>query len=124
MHSQGRSVAPGRTGIPLYLGEFYCPLVQVFILDRSYSLHRAQHSMSVLPESVRYSGHDPWFAIPSTSAMRTNSATDFTCIFRMMLPRWNLIVLSVAPSSSAICLFSMPETTHLNTSRSRGLSDS
>jgi hypothetical protein len=46
--------------------------------------------------------------MPARSASFTKSATTRTPILRIRLPRWNLIVFSVVPSSAAICLFSLP----------------
>ena len=56
------------------------------------------------------------------SASFTRSATTRTPILRIRLPRWNLIVFSVVPSSAAICLFSLPATTKSKTWRSRAVS--
>src|SRR5437764_8238367 len=58
------------------------------------------------------------------SAIFTRSARDRACIFLMRLPRWIFTVISLRPSSAAICLFMSPAVTSLITSRSRGLSDS
>ena len=55
----------------------------------------------------------------SFAAILTNSASDSACIFRITCPRWIFTVISLVPSSEAICLLSMPETTRLMTSRSR-----
>ena len=38
----------------------------------------------------------------------TRSARDSACIFRMTLARWTFMVISLVPSSAAICLFSRP----------------
>jgi DNA-binding response OmpR family regulator len=46
---------------------------------------------------------------------------DLACIFFIAWPRCILTVASLAPSSAAICLFSIPETTRVITSRSRTL---
>lgn len=43
--------------------------------------------------------------------MRTSSARDRACIFRMTLPRWIFTVISLSPTSAAICLFSRPHVT-------------
>src|SRR4026209_502683 len=59
----------------------------------------------------------------SFSLMRTRSAIESACIFSMTRPRWTLMVFSAIPSLSAICLLSIPATTSINTSRSRGVSD-
>ena len=48
-------------------------------------------------------------------AIRTRSANDAACILRMTRPRWALMVISVVPSSPAICLFNRPATTSANT---------
>src|SRR5262249_47804043 len=45
---------------------------------------------------------------PTFSVIRTSSATEPAPIFCIMRPRWILIVFSAAPSSAAICLFSIP----------------
>ena len=45
--------------------------------------------------------------IPSVSAIRTRSANDRAPIFFMTLPRCTLTVISLTPSSAAICLFIM-----------------
>src|SRR5690349_20689868 len=42
---------------------------------------------------------------PAFCAMRTSSASDWTCIFLMTRPRWTLIVFSQVPRVAAICLF-------------------
>src|SRR6202030_1078616 len=55
----------------------------------------------------------------SFAAILTNSANDSACIFRITWPRWTFTVISLVPSSEAICLFSIPNTTKLMTSRSR-----
>ena len=41
----------------------------------------------------------------------------------MTRPRWAFTVISLIPSSAAICLFNRPETTNAMVSRSRGVSD-
>ena len=53
--------------------------------------------------------------------MLTNSARDSTFIFRIMLPRCALTVISLIPSSLPTCLLGKPATTNAITSRSRGL---
>src|ERR1700724_3631576 len=60
----------------------------------------------------------------SFAAILTKSASDSACILRITCPRWIFTVISLVPSSNAICLLSMPETTRAMTSRSRGVSDS
>ena len=60
----------------------------------------------------------------SFAAILTKSASDSACIFRITCPRWIFTVISLVPSSNAICLLSMPETTKAITSRSRVVSDS
>src|SRR5580700_6000595 len=60
----------------------------------------------------------------SLSAIRTSSGKDLACIFFITWPRYILTVASLAPSSAATCLFSIPETTRFMTSRSRTLSPS
>ena len=50
------------------------------------------------------------------------SASDEAAILRMICPRWTWIVISLVPSSAAVCLFSRPATTKGSTSRSRGVS--
>ena len=60
----------------------------------------------------------------SFAAILTNSARDSACIFRITCPRWIFTVISLVPSSEAICLLSMPETTSAMTSRSRAVSNS
>ncbi len=55
----------------------------------------------------------------STSAIFTRSASERAPIFRMTWPRWILTVISLIPSSPAICLFIRPAATRLITSRSR-----
>jgi hypothetical protein len=49
---------------------------------------------------------------PAASASRTSSATDPARNFSMTRARWTLTVFSPMPSATAICLFSMPVTTH------------
>src|SRR4029077_11456096 len=61
-------------------------------------------------------------AIPALCARTTSSATDVAPIFSITRPRWTLIVPSVVPNCAAICLLSMPATTPLSTSNSRGVS--
>ena len=58
----------------------------------------------------------------SLSAILTSSGKDLACIFFMTWLRYILTVASLAPSSAATCLFSIPETTSFITSRSRTLS--
>ena len=58
----------------------------------------------------------------SRSVRRTSSATECTFIFSITRARWTLMVFSTVPRSSAISLFSCPETTWSKTSRSRGVS--
>src|ERR1700683_2694171 len=58
----------------------------------------------------------------SLSAILTNSGKDLACIFFMTWLRYILMVASLAPSSAATCLLSIPETTRFITSRSRTLS--
>src|SRR5207249_7874232 len=60
--------------------------------------------------------------IPQRSVSRTNSATDCTLIFCITRARWTLTVCWTVPRSAAICLFNLPLTTYLSTSRSRGVS--
>src|ERR1700732_240251 len=57
----------------------------------------------------------------SLSAIRTSSGKDLACIFFIAWLRCILTVAFFAPSSAAICLLSIPETTRLITSRSRTL---
>ena len=47
----------------------------------------------------------------SWSTIRQSSAIDSAPIFRIMLLRWTLTVVSVMPMSPAICLFSRPSAT-------------
>jgi hypothetical protein len=54
-------------------------------------------------------------------AMLTNSARDSASIFRIMLPRCALTVISLIPSSLPTCLFGKPTTTDAITSRSRAV---
>src|SRR3984885_1875488 len=58
----------------------------------------------------------------SLSAILTSSGKDLACIFFMTWLRYILTVASLAPSSAATCLLSIPETTRFITSRSRTLS--
>src|ERR1700728_3508947 len=58
----------------------------------------------------------------SLSAILTSSGKDVACIFFMTWLRYILMVASLAPSSAATCLLSMPVTTRFITSRSRALS--
>ena len=51
--------------------------------------------------------------------MLTNSARDSAFIFRIMLPRCALTVISLIPSSLPTCLLGKPATTNAITSRSR-----
>src|SRR5580692_12850728 len=60
----------------------------------------------------------------SLSAILTSAGKDLACIFFMTWPRYILTVASLAPSSAATCLLSIPETTRFITSRSRMLSRS
>jgi hypothetical protein len=53
--------------------------------------------------------------------MLTNSARDSAFIFRIMLPRCALTVISLILSSLPTCLFGMPATTNVITSRSRAV---
>jgi hypothetical protein len=59
----------------------------------------------------------------SFSAMRTRSARESACIFSMTWRRWSLMVISLVPNWSAICLLSIPLTTRPKTSVSRGVSE-
>src|SRR5262249_46825548 len=62
--------------------------------------------------------------IPSASAMRTRSVSDFAPILRMTLPRWTFTVITLTPISAAICLFINPAVTWPISSCSRLVSDS
>jgi hypothetical protein len=55
------------------------------------------------------------------SAILTSAATDSARILRITCPRCILTVISLVPSSPAICLLNKPETTRCMTSRSRGV---
>src|SRR3984957_2712237 len=57
----------------------------------------------------------------SLSAILTSSGKDWACIFFITWLRCILTVASLAASSAAICLLSIPETTRFITSRSRTL---
>src|ERR1700722_13439599 len=57
----------------------------------------------------------------SRSAILTRSGNDSACIFFITWLRCILIVASLASSSAAICLLSIPQTTRFITSRSRTL---
>ena len=65
----------------------------------------------------------PWYqplrrADPSRAAATLTSwARDSTCIFRITRPRWAFTVISLIPSSAAICLFGRPATTRAMISR-------
>src|SRR5688572_8240284 len=48
---------------------------------------------------------------PTCSARCTNSGTDSARIFSITRPRWILMVVSVMPSSAAVCLFRNPRMT-------------
>ena len=60
----------------------------------------------------------------ATRVIGLDRDTDALAAARITLARWTLIVISLVPSSAAICLFSSPETTRGKTSRSRGVSKS
>src|SRR5882762_333986 len=63
-------------------------------------------------------------SMPNFAATRTSSASDSACILCMTWPRCTLMVFSLVPNRSAICLLSSPPTTAVITSRSRGVSES
>src|SRR5712671_1553855 len=87
----------------------------------------AQHGRSANGQSSLYNFAAMIYFLPgggsSFAAILTNSASDSACIFRITCPRWIFTVISLVPSSKAICLLSMPETTRPITSRSRAVSD-
>ena len=60
----------------------------------------------------------------SRSAILTNSARELASILRIAFPRWIFTVISLIPTSAAICLFNSPVTTRCITSRSRGVKES
>jgi len=61
------------------------------------------------------------YCMPSLSAIRTSSARERAAILRMIWPRWTPMVISLVPSSPAVCLFAKPATTKGSTWRSRGV---
>jgi hypothetical protein len=73
---------------------------------------------------VRGAGHrvQSIFTSPARHARWISSETEEHPVLRITRPRWVLMVFSAAPSSAAICLLSMPVTTSLSTSVSRGVS--
>src|SRR5260221_524598 len=58
---------------------------------------------------------------PSWSARRTSWARPAACIFRITWRRCILTVISLTPSSPAICLFKRPAITSASTCRSRAV---
>src|SRR2546426_12213117 len=66
----------------------------------------------------------PAGVIPRREALRTRSARDAACIFRITCPRCSLTVASLVPSCPAICLLSRPAIVAPITSCSRGVSRS
>src|SRR5262245_29996928 len=58
------------------------------------------------------------------STIRTRSANDLAPIFLIRLPRWTLTVISLMPTSAAICLFMSPDATKPMISFSRGVRES
>src|SRR3984957_18750105 len=90
---------------------------------------RAKLDFSMLDRYFRWIGDSMPTAGDSTgywglslSAILTSSGNDLACIFFMTWLRYILTVASLAPSSAATCLLSIPETTSFITSRSRTLS--
>src|SRR5580658_2900017 len=59
----------------------------------------------------------------SLEAIFTRLAREPAFIFSITFPRWAFTVISLMPSSPAICLFNMPETTNAMTCCSRQVSD-